>query len=481
VAVGQFDNNSNSFVPSSQALVETFNGATWSITPSENSSADDYLSAVWCTSAGTCVAVGANDAGLFGAQTFAETFNGASWSVTSTPNPGGVDNQLYDVSCASSSSCVAVGSSDDGDPMDTQPLAETFNGFSWSVVSTPSPNPGAINDLYGVSCTPSGFSTAVGESGNFIAFGTLIETGTIPVTPSVPAQRIYGADAIGTSIAISQAEFPAAGSAGGVVLARSDYFSDALTGGPLAAMVGGPLLITPGATLSSNLDPRVQSEIERVLPPGKTVYVLGGPEALSPNIDTTLENLGYDVVRVAGTDAYGTAVAIAGQLGDPSTIFEATGTNFADALSAVPAAIQAHGAILLTDGATQAPETAAYLAAHPSDTRYAIGGPLAASGADPSATAVWGADLYGTSAAVAKRFFPKANTFGAATALNFPDALSGGVFMGSSSHLGPMLLVGLSLPLPSTISDFLGSEPNLTNAYLFGGPLAVGDDVLGAL
>ena len=75
---------------------------------------------------------------------------------------------------------------------------------------------------------------------------------------TVPVQRVYGSDAIATSIAVSQAEFLSAGSAKAVVLARSDFFADTLAGGPLAAKLGGPLLITPGASLSSSLDSRVQ-------------------------------------------------------------------------------------------------------------------------------------------------------------------------------------------------------------------------------
>jgi len=304
---------------------------------------------------------------------------------------------------------------------------------------------------------------------------------TTPSGPGLPMIRIYGQDAIGTSIAVSQSEFPTTGSATAVVLARSDYFSDALAGGPLAAQVNGPLLITSGAPISSSLDPRVLTEIERVLPAGHTVYVLGGPLALSPGIDAALTSAGYVVVRVEGADEYATAVAVANALGNPSTIFEATGLNFPDALSAVPAAIQTHGAILLTNGSAQAPETAAYLSAHPPQTRYAIGGPLAAAGADPSAIRIYGSDLWGTSAAVANQFFASADTFGAATGAYFADALSGGVFMGMSGHIGPMLLVDPSLPLPSAITGFLGSDSNLTGGYVFGGPVAVGNDVSGAL
>ncbi|MGH9043498.1 MAG: cell wall-binding repeat-containing protein [Acidimicrobiales bacterium] len=308
-----------------------------------------------------------------------------------------------------------------------------------------------------------------------------LPSAAVPPGPGLPVDRIYGTDAIATSIAVSQAEFPTDGSANAVVLARSDFFTDALAGGPLAAKEGGPMLITPPASQSATLDPRVLSEIQRVLRPGGAVYVLGGDLALSPGIDSQLGALGYEVMREAGTDEYDTAVKIAQALGNPPIVFEATGLSFADALSSVPAAIQQDGAILLTDGSTQAPETAGYLAQHPGDTRYAVGGPLAALGADPRATGVYGADLYGTSAAVATRFFGSATTFGAATGLGFPDALSGGVFMGIAPREGPVLLVNPSLPLPSPIADYLGGDPALKSGYLFGGPLAVGGDVAAAL
>ncbi len=309
--------------------------------------------------------------------------------------------------------------------------------------------------------------------------------GDLPCAPPTDAPsnviRIYGQDAIGTSIAVSQQEFPAPGSAKAVVLAQSEFFSDALVGGPLAAAVDGPLLITPDAAVSSALDPRVQAEIERVLPSGSTVYVLGGDLALSPQIDTTLESLGYRVVRESGTNEYATAVDVAEQLGNPSTIFEATGLDFYDALSAVPAAIEEHAAILLTDGATQAPETAAYLARFPSDTRYAIGGPLAAAGADPAAKPVYGRTLFGTSAAVASTFFPGAALFGVATSEAFPDALGGGAFMATSGRSGPLLLVDPNGPLPAPVSAYLASLRKGTRGYVFGGPLAVSPAVVSTL
>jgi putative cell wall-binding protein len=305
--------------------------------------------------------------------------------------------------------------------------------------------------------------------------------GVVITGPTPLPNQIYGIDPIGTSIAISMAEFPTAGTAGAVVLVRDDFFSDGLAGGPLAAAVNGPLLLTEGAGQSANLDPRTQAEIQRVLPIGGTVYVLGGDLALSANIDTTLVGLGDKVVREAGSDEFATAVDIANQLGNPSTIFEATGLSFYDALSAVPAAIKSGAAILLTNGSAQAPETATYLAAHTGDTRYAIGGPLAAYGADPSATPIYGQDLFNTSAAVATQFFPNASIFGAATAADFPDALGGGVFMATGGRMGPLLLVNQNTPLPVEIIPYLASLAVGSQGYVFGGPLAVSAAVLAAL
>jgi hypothetical protein len=313
-----------------------------------------------------------------------------------------------------------------------------------------------------------------------------VDNGTAPAlnftygSPDGLFVRVAGETAIETAIAVSQSTFPAAGSASAVVLARSDFFSDALAGGPLAAAVGGPLLITEGADESAALDPEVQAEIGRVLAPGGLVYILGGDLALSPQIDTTLQGLGFQTLRLAGSDEYATAIAIAQQLGNPSIIFEATGLTFPDALSAVPAAVQTHAAILLTDGSTQDPETAAYLSAHPRDVRYAIGGMFAAAGADPSATPIYGQTLYDTSAAVATQFFPGPNSLGAATGEGFPDALAAGPGLGLDH--APMLLVPPSGALPLSLAAYLTQiAGNVTQGTLFGGTLAVSDQVLAEL
>ncbi len=164
-------------------------------------------------------------------------------------------------------------------------------------------------------------------------------------------------------------------------------------------------------------------------------------------------------------------------MGNPSTVFEASGTNFPDALSAVPAAVANHGAILLTDGAFPASVTTAYLTAH-ATTRYAIGGPAAY--ADPSAIGIAGADRYATSDAVALAFFPDTTGVSVASAATFPDALAAGPVAGIAQN--PVLLVPPSGALPEPVTGYLTTHAgSITAVHAFGGTSAITDAVLNEL
>ena len=283
--------------------------------------------------------------------------------------------------------------------------------------------------------------------------------------------RLAGIDRFGTAAAVSTAEFPNGG-AGAVILARGDDYPDALVGAPLAAAKNAPLLLTTGATLPA----ATIAEIQRVLPPGGTVYVLGGTTAVPASVESQLTGLGYTVTRYSGASRFDTAVKVADALGDPGTVLLATGTNFPDALSAGVAAAKSGGVVLLTNGTTMPPATAAYLQAHPG-TLYAVGGP--ASKAAPSASAIVGADRFETSVDVAEKFFSSPDSVGFATGRSFPDALSGGALLG---HLGaPLLLVDTSSVPNAVITYLSGAQTTLTKGSLFGGTKTIGSSVEDAL
>ncbi len=294
--------------------------------------------------------------------------------------------------------------------------------------------------------------------------------GGTTATPSAPVQ-IFGTDRFATAVAASLVEFPTTGSAGAVVLARSDDYADALVGIRFAAAKDAPLLFANGGSLTA----QTQAEIARVLPAGGTVYLLGGTAAIPTNVATALTGLGYVVQRLAGSDRFGTALAVAGALGNPGTVLLATGTNFPDALAAGPAAAHVGGVVLLTDGSVLPASVRTYLSAH-TGVVYAVGAPAVA--ADPTAIALMGADRYATAVAVAG-LFSAPSRLGVASGVTFADALSGGAFL---AHVDGPLLLAAPTTLPSSTTSYLGTvRATVRTSTLFGGPMALAPAVATAV
>ena len=335
---------------------------------------------------------------------------------------------------------------------------------------------------------------------------TTTRTITLTKPPSVTTNvtPIAGGDRYATGIIASQRAFPAPGSANAVVLARGDQFADALTGIPLAAYRHAPLLVNPGGT-TATLDPRVASEIQRVLGPGtgKTVYVLGGTAALPQSITDYITNtLHYRVVRYAGTDRYATALTIAKTgLNDPGRIVAARGDDFADALTAGPLAAakltDASGkpaAIVLTQGpaahATVDAATAGYIRSKEttSGAVTAVGGGAQAALLQPvfhgtgQFTGIAGSDRYSTAADVAAAWGNDTQnkyTVGLATGTGFADALTGGALMAHAG--GPLLLTDSTTLSPATATYLHNFATSIATIDVFGGPNAIAPTTINAI
>ena len=251
----------------------------------------------------------------------------------------------------------------------------------------------------------------------------------VPLDDDGP-MRVEGVTRVETAIAVSQVLF-CDGEADGVVLTRSDLFPDAQAGTPLAILKDAAMLLSEPASLN----PATEVEIQRVLPAGGTVYMLGGTAALSQAVEDRIVELGYTAVRYGGANRFGTAAIIADEgLGNPDTLLAANGGRFADSVVAGAASLAAGGgtelaAVILTSDENIPPETAAYLASRSDDpTTFAIGG--AAAMAFPDVEGIFGATRFETAVMVAERFFEAPRIVGLATGLNFADALTGGTLIG---------------------------------------------------
>src|SRR6185437_6219129 len=117
---------------------------------------------VSCASSSYCIAVGyyySNES-----HPLVEKWNGSSWSLQSAPNPpeGGATDAMLSVSCVSSTSCVAVGKAGG------KPVVQSWNGTSWSSAVLAKPSGATTAALEGVSCISATACTAVG---NFLESG----------------------------------------------------------------------------------------------------------------------------------------------------------------------------------------------------------------------------------------------------------------------------------------------------------------------
>ncbi len=95
-----------------QTLIERWNGTSWSIVGSPNTIAtkDNELDGVACTGGSPCWAVGYGANANNFHQTLIERWNGTSWSIVGSPNTSGTThNELRSVTCSSTSECWAVG------------------------------------------------------------------------------------------------------------------------------------------------------------------------------------------------------------------------------------------------------------------------------------------------------------------------------------------------------------------------------------
>lgn len=135
-----------SSVPPSQS------GTGWSIQKTASPRVKNgSLFGVSCFEHGRCLAVGSFN-GIGGTSPLAELSGWAASTSEVPPVPnGGTHGSLEAVSCPSSSECVAVGSFTTVGGTQV-PLSDEWNGSSWSVLQSQSPQGKGSSQLDGVSC-----------------------------------------------------------------------------------------------------------------------------------------------------------------------------------------------------------------------------------------------------------------------------------------------------------------------------------------
>ncbi|GAA1442477.1 cell wall-binding repeat-containing protein [Leifsonia poae] len=154
--------------------------------------------------------------------------------------------------------------------------------------------------------------------------------------------RIGGSDRYAVSAGVSRLTTPVANPV--LYVASGENYPDAVSGGAIAAgSAKGPLLLVHPTSIPSV----IRAELGRVHP--ARIVVFGGTGSVSASVATALKAYTTGAVtRLGGADRYAASAQISGSVVTPAArVYVATGTVFADALSADPAAGTAKGPTLL--------------------------------------------------------------------------------------------------------------------------------------
>jgi putative cell wall-binding protein len=322
-----------------------------------------------------------------------------------------------------------------------------------------------------------GTARALPAAQGLLAYPRLLDARAAVVSrPDI--RRVAGADRYETAAAISRAVYPP--NTPYVFIAVGTNFPDALAGGALAARAGAPMLLVKG----SLIPPATAAELARLAP--YRIFVLGSAGVIPDSVASQLAGYqsGGGVTRIAGPDRYATAANVAAWFPpDVPVAYVATGRNFPDALSGVPAAELNGGPLLLVTESRISAETQAALSYLKPKKIIILGsagvvGSGVAAALDAYTTGPVlrqaGPDRYATASEISKGTFSTAETVFIATGRNFPDALGGGT--AAAAFDGPLLLVPATSVPPPIETEIRRLAP--ARVFVLGTAPVVSDDVV---
>lgn len=289
----------------------------------------------------------------------------------------------------------------------------------------------------------------------------------------VPSQNITlsGKTRYGTAAEISKSMYAKSDVA---ILVSGVTFPDALTTGPLAMKLQAPILLSNKEDIHMD----TLNELKRL--EVKKIYIMGGPVAISHEVEKVLVDIGYEIERIEGNTRYTTSLAVANVLGESDTVVMVNGKQFPDAMVAGSLASKEGYPILLIEEDKVPSETLTYVETHfknvilmggTSVIKEEVATKLTALG--KTVTRVGGTSRFMTSVEMGKTYFSGAETAVIANGLSFADALAAVPYAATLN--APILLAGHDDVHDGVLTYLKNSL--LENFHYIGGPLAISNNV----
>ncbi|MFL0247324.1 cell wall-binding repeat-containing protein [Candidatus Clostridium stratigraminis] len=207
--------------------------------------------------------------------------------------------------------------------------------------------------------------TITDSNGNIVSKSIIISV----VNRNVQVISLIGSDRYDTAVKLSQSQYVTTDT---IIIVNGEAMADGLGATPLAKYKNAPLLLTDVKSL-----PNVTiNEIKRLK--AKNAIIVGGTGVVSNNVNSQLQALGLTVVRISGSDRYGTSLEVAKYIDkncyDVSKIVISNGHGEADALSIASAAGRDNMPIILVEKDNVPAAVYDWLASENLEDAYIIGG-----------------------------------------------------------------------------------------------------------
>ncbi|QQK08903.1 cell wall-binding repeat-containing protein [Miniphocaeibacter halophilus] len=286
--------------------------------------------------------------------------------------------------------------------------------------------------------------------------------------------RISGSDRFETSVEVSNVSYKKSENA--ILVSGRDY-PDGLTGGVLASVLNGPVLLTDKNSVPTS----VKNELSRL--GVKNVYIVGGTGTVSKQVENSLS--GYNVKRVSGSNRIETATNVAKLIrtltdynSNTRYFALANGYDFPDALAVGGYLANTKIPLLLTDNKTLSANNKNFISNYNIGRAILVGGTSSVSPkllpSNVNYASYSGSDRYKTSLDIAKKGFSNVKTVVLTSGEDFPDALAASTL--SKYVDGPILLTN-SKSIDSEIVKYI-KNGNITRLIVVGGKGKLPDSLL---
>lgn len=313
----------------------------------------------------------------------------------------------------------------------------------------------------------------------------------------LPVTRDAGPDRVVTAVRLSQQSHPAADT---VVIVPADDYAPALVAAPLAARLGGPVLLNAPEDADAVSDV-MATEIRRLSP--DRVVLIGTDAQVPADMEGRVASeTGLEpeaVERITAPDRATLSVAVAEAMEDAGVAVDrplvslgdhpVAGREWPDALAASSLGAAQHAPVLLVGPDTVPAPVREFLTDRAVQEVRLTGGPEAISAAVEDdlerrglpVRRLAGPTRYETALAVADELLADTDatteTVHVATGRNFPDALTAGPALAAGGST--LVLLDGQLGPPDTVLDWLRARaPGIERLHGIGGTDAVTDPVL---